>query len=71
LEDVVQGNKDQATIETAGSYDAGYLKVAASFDAGCHTHFLCQNQVLIVCMLRINCSTHTDKKCSQITKCYE
>jgi hypothetical protein len=36
-EDVVQRNKDQATIETTGRYDAGYLKVAASYDAGCHT----------------------------------
>jgi hypothetical protein len=33
-----------------------------------HTRFLCQNHVLIICMSRINCSTHTDKKCSQITK---
>jgi hypothetical protein len=37
----------------------------------CDTQFLWQNQVLIVCMPKINCSTHTDKKCSQITKCYE
>jgi hypothetical protein len=28
----------------------------------CHTRFLFQNQVLIVCVPRINCSTHTDKK---------
>jgi hypothetical protein len=32
----------------------------------CHTRFLCQNQLLIVCMSRINCFTHTDKKCSHI-----
>jgi hypothetical protein len=37
----------------------------------CHTQFCKQNQVLIVCMSRINCSTHTDKKCSQITKCHK
>jgi hypothetical protein len=36
-----------------------------------HTRFLCQNQVLIVCMPKINCSTHIDQKCSQITKCHE
>jgi hypothetical protein len=37
----------------------------------CHTRFCKQNQVLIVCMPRINCSTHTDQKCTQITKCHE
>jgi hypothetical protein len=37
----------------------------------CHTRFCKQNQVFIVCMPMINCSTHTNQKCSQITKCYE
>jgi hypothetical protein len=37
----------------------------------CHTRFCKQNQVLIVCMPRINCFTHKDKKCSQITKYLE
>jgi hypothetical protein len=37
----------------------------------CHTRFLRQNKVLIVYMPRIHCSTHTDQKCSQITKCHE
>jgi hypothetical protein len=37
----------------------------------CHTQFCKLNQVLIVCMSRINCSIHTDKKCSQITKCHK
>jgi hypothetical protein len=34
VEDVIQGNKGQATIETANSYDAGYPKVATSYDVG-------------------------------------
>jgi hypothetical protein len=34
MEDVIQGNKGQATIETANSYDAGYPKVATSYDVG-------------------------------------
>jgi hypothetical protein len=37
----------------------------------CHTRFCKQNHVLIVCMPMINCSTHTDQKYSQITKCHE
>jgi hypothetical protein len=37
----------------------------------CHTRFLRQNQVLIICMTRINYSTHTNQKCSQIAKCHE
>jgi hypothetical protein len=37
----------------------------------CHTWFLCQKQVLIACAPRIIYSTHTDQKCSQITKCHE
>jgi hypothetical protein len=37
----------------------------------CHTRFYEQNQVLIVCVLRIIYSTHTDIECSQIAKCHE
>jgi hypothetical protein len=36
----------------------------------CHTRFLCQNRVLIVCMTK-NQMLHTyGQKCSQITKCH-
>jgi hypothetical protein len=37
----------------------------------CHTRFCKQNQVFIICMPRINCSTHMNQKCSQITKCHK
>jgi hypothetical protein len=37
----------------------------------CHTRFLCLNQVLIICMSRINWSTHMDQKYSRIAKCHE
>jgi hypothetical protein len=33
-EDVIQGNKDQATIEIVGNYDSAYPEVAASYNAG-------------------------------------
>jgi hypothetical protein len=52
--------------DTCRKVKADYMK-----PGGCHTRFLCQNQVLIICMPMINCSTHIDKKCSQITKCHE
>jgi hypothetical protein len=42
-----------------------------SLKGECHTRFLCQNQVLIVYMPKINYFTHTNKKCSQITKYHE
>jgi hypothetical protein len=34
------------------------------FLGGCHTRFLCQNQVLIACVPKIIYSTHMDQKCS-------
>jgi hypothetical protein len=37
----------------------------------CHTQFLCQNQVLIVCMTQDQLFHTYDQKCSQITKCHE
>jgi hypothetical protein len=37
------------------------LAQSAQQPAVYHTRFLCQNRVLIVCMTRINCSTHTAK----------
>jgi hypothetical protein len=38
---------------------------------GCHTRFLCQNQVLIVCMTQDQLFHTYGQKCSQITKCHE
>jgi hypothetical protein len=37
----------------------------------CHTRFLCQNQVLIVCMTQDQLFHICGQKCSQITKCHE
>jgi hypothetical protein len=38
--------------------------------AYCHTRFLCQNRVLIVCMTQDQMFHTYDQKCSQITKCH-
>jgi hypothetical protein len=38
---------------------------------GCHTRFLCQNQVLNVCMTQDQLFHTYGQKCSQITKCHE
>jgi hypothetical protein len=47
------------------------LHANKAFAILCHTRFLCQNQVLIVCMTQ-NQLFHTyGQKCSQITKCHE
>jgi hypothetical protein len=56
-----------------GKEERGSVRLDRSGGRGgsCHTRFLHQNQLLIVCMPRINCSTHTDKKCLHITKCHE
>jgi hypothetical protein len=45
-----------------------YLDSGASF---CHTRFVCQNQVLIVCMTQDQLFHTYDQKCSQITKCHK
>jgi hypothetical protein len=37
----------------------------------CHTRFLCQNQVLIVCMTQDQLFHTYVQKCSQITKCHK
>jgi hypothetical protein len=37
----------------------------------CHTQFLCQNQVLTVCMTQNQLFHIYDQKCSQITTCHE
>jgi hypothetical protein len=37
----------------------------------CHTQFLYQNQVLIICMTHDQLFHTYDQKCSQITNCYE
>jgi hypothetical protein len=37
----------------------------------CHTRFLCQNQVLIVCMTQDQLFHTYGQKCSQITKCHK
>jgi hypothetical protein len=37
----------------------------------CHTWFLCQNQVLIVCMTQDQLFHTYGQKCSQITNCHE
>jgi hypothetical protein len=37
----------------------------------CHTRFLCQNEVLIVCMTQDHLFHTYSQKCSQITKCHE
>jgi hypothetical protein len=39
--------------------------------AKCHTRFLCQNQVLIVCMTQDQLFHTYSQKCSQITICHE
>jgi hypothetical protein len=39
--------------------------------SGCGTRFLCQNQVLIVCMTRDQLFYTYGKKGSQKTKCHE
>jgi hypothetical protein len=36
-----------------------------------HTRFLCQNQVLIICMTQDQLFHTYGQKCSQITKCHE
>jgi hypothetical protein len=36
----------------------------------CHARFLCQNQVLIVCMIQDQMFHTYGQKCSQITKCH-
>jgi hypothetical protein len=36
----------------------------------CHTRFLCQNRVLIVCMIQDQLFHTYSQKCSQITKCH-
>jgi hypothetical protein len=40
-------------------------------EGGCHTRFLCQNHVLIVCMTHDQLFHTYGQKCSQITKCHE
>jgi hypothetical protein len=37
----------------------------------CHTRFLCQNRVLIVCMTQDHLFNTYGQKCSQITKCHK
>jgi hypothetical protein len=37
---------------------------------GCHTRFLCQNRLLIVCMTQDQLFHTYGQKCSQITKCH-
>jgi hypothetical protein len=37
----------------------------------CHTRFLCQNKVLIICMTHDQLFHTYGQKCSQITKCHE
>jgi hypothetical protein len=37
----------------------------------CHTRFLCQNQILIICMTQDQLFHTYGQKCSQIAKCYE
>jgi hypothetical protein len=37
----------------------------------CHTWFLCQNQVVIVCMTQDQLLHTYGQECSQITKCHE
>jgi hypothetical protein len=39
--------------------------------SGCHTWFLCQNQILIVCMTQDQLFHTYSQNCSQITKCHE
>jgi hypothetical protein len=39
--------------------------------SGCHTWFLCQNQILIVCMTQDQLFHTYIQNCSQITKCHE
>jgi hypothetical protein len=47
------------------------LKDAKDRVALCHTRFLCQNQVLIVCMTQDQLFHTYGQNCSQITKCQE
>jgi hypothetical protein len=42
----------------------------SSFHSGCHTRFLCQNRVLIICMTQDQMFHTYGQKCSQITKCH-
>jgi hypothetical protein len=43
----------------------------SSTHSHCHTQFLCQNQVLIVCMTQDQLFHTYGQKCSQITKCHK
>jgi hypothetical protein len=47
------------------------VKIKVMCSDRCHTRFLCQNQVLIVCMTHDQLFHTYGQKCSQITKCHE
>jgi hypothetical protein len=63
-----------ATMAAGITFDFGLLKVGKAHITSlenCHTWFLCQNQVLIVCMTQDQLFHTYGQKCSQITKHHE
>jgi hypothetical protein len=59
-------SRDDASVANRGGESGNPNR----FDR-CHTRFLCQNQVLIICMTQYQLFHTHDQKCSQITKCHE
>jgi hypothetical protein len=50
--------------------EANHIKNLYKGVVPCHTQFLCQNQVLIVCMTQDQMFHTYGQKCSQITRCH-
>jgi hypothetical protein len=58
-------------VVLVGGVELLLLGVVDDEVSGCHTWFLCQNQILIVCMTQDQLFHTYNQNCSQITKCHE
>jgi hypothetical protein len=71
LAELKEHSKEKGHIRPSSSLSGAPAIFVPKKDGTCLTRFCKQNQVLIACVPRIIYSTHTDIKCSRITKSRE